>query len=198
MSAGQVMALAHALSDRRIDRWWGVDAGPDVDRIAAIVATLGPAETVRVGNRLRAAAAVENRGIGAPADVVPPPAEALGEVWDAPVRVWRHGAQATHITAVTVVPDLYLETWCNPHGWAVPQDVYGAQVIARAHTAGESEAYGVFWRPDGGRWRMVARDLDADGMVGWDGIPAGSDERPGVMPAMATWLDGVVRNHTNR
>lgn len=191
MSA-RVVELAARLGDVRLARWLD---GPDVEGVAALAATLPPVEVVRMGNRLRAAVYRE-AGIDA-RDVDRVPGAPISEVWDAPVRVWEYAGTVTHITAVSVTPRVYLETY-QGGPYMVPVDRFGAQVIARASTAGRPDAFGVFWlaewasRYDGAQWRQVTGDLTADEMTDWDGLPVGYDQRRHVMPEMGRWLDTVA------
>lgn len=153
----------------------------------------GLVESVRMANRMRATIAGMHRRPAT--DPAPVPAEPLGEVWDAPVRVWTHDGTTTNITAVTVHGGLYLDTYGGPPSYELPRHNFGTQVIARAQVAGQPDAFAVFWRRDrDGDWRQVTGDLSEADMVAWDGQeqrrPDGAPR--GVGAELAAWLDQVT------
>lgn len=203
--ATRLIGLASRLDGARGDRWRGEF---DVDRVAAIAADLEPAEAARLGNRLRAAGDVE-AGIrcddscppGCGLDRVPP--APLGEVWDAAPYVWEHAGVFTTVTAVTVTPGVFLESWTHPAHMS--QDRWGAQVIARGAQRGEADVYAVFWLAesagpyDGACWQWVTRELSAEAVTAWSGmpLPAGSVGQQGgrapVAVKLAEWLSALVK-----
>jgi hypothetical protein len=202
--AARLVGLATRLDGARGDRWRGEF---DVDRVAAIAADLSPAEAARLGNRLRAAGDAE-AGIRCD-DSCPPrcgvdrvPPASLGEVWDAPLYVWEHAGVFTTVTAVTVTPGLFLESGTHPA--QMSWDRFGSQVIARGSTRGKPDLYAVFWLAestgpyDGACWQWVTRELDADAMAAWSGLPLslGSTGMPGGRSAaaqrLADWLSSLV------
>lgn len=181
---GLLVELAARLGDQRRVR--GRPA-PDLDTFAQIAAAAPVAEVVRMRNRLRDVADEEARHPGRPHPARVPGAEPV-EVWDAPVRVWSWQGTVHHITAVSVAPRLYLETF---HGGAeVPRDQFGAQVIACAATPGEPDVYGVFWRF--GSWRQATGELSEAELVGWTGTPLPAHRMGYVARDMERWLDTVV------
>lgn len=188
-TAGSVVELAARLDDWATERG---QPGPDLDVYAQMAVGLDAVELTRMANRLRdAVAALYRRPADEPARV---PAAPLGEVWDAPVRVWQYDGKTTHITAVAVHARLYLDTHGGPPSYEVPRHLLGAQVIARAAVAGQPDAFAVFWRleTEGYGWRQVTGDLAEADMVAWDGRQARYDDQRGVMTELAAWLDQVV------
>lgn len=181
----KMLTLAARLGDLRRSADY-----PDLDMFVAAATHASPADAVRMANRLRATVYREARIDAIETDRVPP--SALTELWETPVLVWTWASRVTHISAMAVAPRLYLET--NPRGYyETPTDHFGAQVIVRSHSAGEPDAYAVFWRPDGtDTWRRVTPEMDADRMAAWDGLPVKYDDRRGAMRETAEWLDSVV------
>lgn len=94
-------------------------------------------------------------------------------------------------TAVSVVPRRHLETY-RGGSYEVPREVYGAQVIARAHTPNLPDAYQVFRRSDstGSQWRSVTPEMTRAAFDAWDGTPGGDHGCCGR--EFAGWLDEVV------
>jgi hypothetical protein len=192
-----VVELASRITCERIQRCQ--PDGPDPVDIAELAATLDPAALARLANRLRATLDAAT-GIG-PCEPRRVPAVALADVWDAPVSVWQHPTDGpTHITAVTVHARTYLETWQHRHGYEVPRDRFGAEVIARSHAAGRPDAYAVAWRHDptsaydGADWRWVTGELSAVELAAWDGLPLRIHERRGVDDRTAAWLHNLINN----
>ncbi len=181
--------LAGRLECARIDARRG--EGPDVVDVATIADTIGPADLVRLTFRLRATLDAET-GIG-PCERPPIAPAALTDVWDAPVSVWQHPDDGpTHVIAVAVLPRMYLETWHHPV--ETPRDRFGAEVIARSHSAGRPDVFAVFWRADEPRadWRQVTPEMSGAEATVWDGTPLPINGRRGVDDRMAAWLHALA------
>lgn len=185
----RVVEQAARLADVRVDTRRG--ELPDPVRFAGMAARVGAADAARIGNRLRATVAESRRGYGAPADVDRVPFEPLGEVWDAPIRVWEWAGTTHHTAAVTVSHGVYLDTYQGPYEG--PRDHYGTQVVARATTAGHPPVYAVFWhRAEGASWWQVTAELTESEMTGWDGIPLPVHRCKGTGKDLAGWLHLVA------
>lgn len=185
--------LASRLECVRIDARRG--EGPDAVDVAAVAETLGPADLVRLTFRLRATLYTEN-GIGAceRPPVAPVAPAALDDVWDAPVSVWQHPDDGpTHVSAVAVLPRMYLETWHHPV--ETPRDWFGAEVIARSHAAGRPDVFAAFWLLDGPRvsgWRQVTPEMSGAEATVWDAAPLPMHKRRGADDRMAAWLHSLA------
>lgn len=97
------------------------------------------------------------------------------------------------VSAISVVPRRHLATYQGGY-YEVPAELYGAQVIARAHTPNLPDAYQVFRRVDsaGSQWRSVTPEMTRAEFDAWDGTAAAACDGGSCGRVVALWLDGVV------